>query len=201
MIYYEHSVDHWPWAKKDLQVCALKNVMAIEGNKKEEEMKKGEEKEDTKGEEKKEEEKGVVKDNEARSHASHALLVKVILIFPPCFLSPVLISQMSGGEAGNAHEGGPAAGHHLQEEEEGKTKSDDIHDDDMGRSNKGNITGGSGSRGLCQQVGLGRDPQVRHSGGAIDNLDDDVVQGLNECELVPGRSLLQRLSLRSAARH
>lgn len=39
-------------------------------------MKKREEKEDTKGEEKKEEEKGVVKDNEARSHASHALLVK-----------------------------------------------------------------------------------------------------------------------------
>ena len=38
----------------------------------------------------------------------------------------------------------------------------------MGRSNKGNITGGSGSRGLCQQVGLGRDPQVRHSVVAID---------------------------------
>ena len=81
MIYWKHSVDHWPWSKKDLQVCAL---MASEWNKKEEEMKKGEEKEDTKGEEKKEEEKGVVKDNEARSHASHALLVKVILIFPPC---------------------------------------------------------------------------------------------------------------------
>ena len=72
MIYWKHSVDHWPWSKKDLQICAL---MASEGNKKEE-MKKGEEK--------KEEEKGVVKDNEARSHASHALLVKVILIFPSC---------------------------------------------------------------------------------------------------------------------
>ena len=95
--------------------------MASEGNKKDE-MKKGEEK--------KEEEKGVVKDNEARSHASHALLVKVILIFPSCFLSPLLTSQMSGREAGNAHEGGPAAGHHLQEEEEGQTKSDDNHDDD-----------------------------------------------------------------------
>ena len=40
-----------------------------------------------------------------------------------------------------------------------------------------------------------------HWQGKQDNLEDDVVQGLNECELVPGRSLLQRLPLRTAARH